>query len=109
VRTRHVYNIRRYRPAVILLVLATTAFLVVLRLAAQTTPVAQPHTTWVAAGSRQTLAREMVLENAIGRLGILNYFDFDNDFFSLHVTVALTNLAKHVADTKASRVEIRVR
>ena len=34
------------------------------------------------------------------------YFDFDNDFFSLHVTVALTNLAKHVADTKASRVEV---
>jgi outer membrane protein OmpA-like peptidoglycan-associated protein len=34
------------------------------------------------------------------------YFDFDNDFFSLHVTVALTNLAKHVAETKASRVEV---
>ena len=34
------------------------------------------------------------------------YFDFDNEFFSLHVTVALTNLAKHVADMKASRVEV---
>ena len=34
------------------------------------------------------------------------YFDFDNDFFSLHVTVALTNLAKHVVETKASRVEV---
>jgi outer membrane protein OmpA-like peptidoglycan-associated protein len=34
------------------------------------------------------------------------YFDFDNDFFSLHVTVALTNLAKHVAETKPSRVEV---
>jgi hypothetical protein len=34
------------------------------------------------------------------------YFDFDNDFFSLHVTVALTNLAKHVADTKASPVDV---
>ncbi len=34
------------------------------------------------------------------------YFDFDNDFFSLHVTVALTNLAKHVVDSKASRVEV---
>ncbi len=34
------------------------------------------------------------------------YFDFDNDFFSVHVTVALTNLAKDVADTKASRVEV---
>ncbi len=34
------------------------------------------------------------------------YFDFDNDFFSFHVTVALTNLAKHVAETKASRVEV---
>jgi outer membrane protein OmpA-like peptidoglycan-associated protein len=34
------------------------------------------------------------------------YFDFDNDFFSLHVTVVLTNLAKHVAETKPSRVEV---
>jgi hypothetical protein len=34
------------------------------------------------------------------------YFDFDNDFFSLHVTVALTNLAKHAVETKASRVEV---
>jgi outer membrane protein OmpA-like peptidoglycan-associated protein len=34
------------------------------------------------------------------------YFDFDNDSFSLHVTVALTSLAKHVADTKATRVEV---
>ena len=34
------------------------------------------------------------------------YFDFDNDFFSLHVTVALTNLAKHVVETRASRVEV---
>ena len=34
------------------------------------------------------------------------YFDFDNDFFSLHVTVALTDLAKHVAQFKESRVEV---
>jgi outer membrane protein OmpA-like peptidoglycan-associated protein len=34
------------------------------------------------------------------------YFDFDNDFFSVHATVALTNLAKYVADTKPSRVEV---
>ena len=34
------------------------------------------------------------------------YFDFDNDFFSLHLTVALTDLAKHVAQVKASRVEV---
>lgn len=34
------------------------------------------------------------------------YFDFDNEFFSLHVTVALTNLAKHVAESKASHVEV---
>ena len=34
------------------------------------------------------------------------YFDFDNDFFSLHVTVALTDLAKHVAQQKESRVEV---
>jgi outer membrane protein OmpA-like peptidoglycan-associated protein len=34
------------------------------------------------------------------------YFDFDDDFFSLHVTIALTDLAKHVAQVKASRVEV---
>jgi OOP family OmpA-OmpF porin len=42
----------------------------------------------------------------IGPGDVTLYFDFDNDFFSLHVTVALTNLAKHVADTKPSRVEV---
>ena len=35
------------------------------------------------------------------------FFDFDNDFFSLHVTVALTNLAKHFTETKAARVEVK--
>lgn len=34
------------------------------------------------------------------------YFDFDNDFFSLHVTTALTNVANHITSTSASRVEI---
>jgi outer membrane protein OmpA-like peptidoglycan-associated protein len=34
------------------------------------------------------------------------YFDFDNDFFSLHVTNALTGIAKHVAEVKATRVEV---
>jgi hypothetical protein len=34
------------------------------------------------------------------------YFDFDNDFFSLHVTVALTNLARHATETGAARVEV---
>ena len=34
------------------------------------------------------------------------YFDFDNDFFSLHVTIALTNLATHIKETKATRVEV---
>jgi len=34
------------------------------------------------------------------------YFDFDDDFFSFHVTVALTNLATHITQTNASRVEI---
>jgi hypothetical protein len=41
-----------------------------------------------------------------GRGDVTLYFDFDNDFFSLHVTNALTNMAKHVADTKATRVEV---
>jgi outer membrane protein OmpA-like peptidoglycan-associated protein len=34
------------------------------------------------------------------------YFDFDNDFLSVHVTTALTNVARHAADVKASRVEV---
>jgi hypothetical protein len=34
------------------------------------------------------------------------YFDFDNDFFSLHMTNALINVAKHVADSTALRVEV---
>jgi outer membrane protein OmpA-like peptidoglycan-associated protein len=34
------------------------------------------------------------------------YFDFDDDFFSFHATVALTNLATHIAQTKAARVEV---
>lgn len=34
------------------------------------------------------------------------YFDFDDDFFSYHLTVALTNLATHITQTKASHVEI---
>lgn len=34
------------------------------------------------------------------------YFDFDNDFFSLHVTIALTTVATHIKETKASRVEV---
>jgi outer membrane protein OmpA-like peptidoglycan-associated protein len=34
------------------------------------------------------------------------YFDFDNDFLSVHVTNALTSLARHAAEVKASRVEV---
>ena len=34
------------------------------------------------------------------------YFDFDNDFLSVHVTSALTAVAKHAIDVKASRVEV---
>jgi hypothetical protein len=34
------------------------------------------------------------------------YFDFDHDFFSLHVTTALTNVATHIKETKPSRVEV---
>jgi len=34
------------------------------------------------------------------------YFDFDSDFFSLHVTIALTNLAKHVADSPAPHIAV---
>ena len=34
------------------------------------------------------------------------YFDFDSDFFSLHVTVALTEVAKLAADNTGVRVEL---
>jgi outer membrane protein OmpA-like peptidoglycan-associated protein len=34
------------------------------------------------------------------------FFDFDNAFLSLHVTTALANVARHVAETRASRVEV---
>jgi hypothetical protein len=34
------------------------------------------------------------------------YFDFDSDFLSLHVTVALTELAQLVADAGGARVEV---
>ena len=34
------------------------------------------------------------------------YFDFDNDFLSVHVTSALTAVAKHAVDVKAARVEV---
>jgi outer membrane protein OmpA-like peptidoglycan-associated protein len=34
------------------------------------------------------------------------FFDFDNDFLSLHVTTALTNIAKYVAEARASRVQV---
>ena len=35
-------------------------------------PQARPHSSWVEAGSRVTLPREMEFENALGRLGVLN-------------------------------------
>jgi outer membrane protein OmpA-like peptidoglycan-associated protein len=34
------------------------------------------------------------------------YFDFDSDFFALHVTVALTEVAQLMADNGAVRVEV---
>jgi cytochrome c peroxidase len=63
---------RVYRPILFLLALATAGFLVVLTLEAQTEPVLRPHTSWFAAGSGQTLPREIVFENGLGRLGVLN-------------------------------------
>ena len=63
---------RSYRLTVVLFALATAGLLVVLRLDAQSQPALRPHTTWIAAGGRQTLPREMVFENTLGRLGVLN-------------------------------------
>ena len=37
---------------------------------------------------------------------VMLYFDFDNDFFSLHVTNALIGIAKQVMELKATRVEV---
>jgi outer membrane protein OmpA-like peptidoglycan-associated protein len=34
------------------------------------------------------------------------YFDFDSDFLSLHVTNALTSIARHALEAKASLVEV---
>ena len=63
---------RRYRPTVVLFALATAGLLVALRLDAQSPPVLRPHTAWVSARSPEQLPREMVFENALGRLGVLN-------------------------------------
>ena len=63
---------RSYRLTAFLFALATAGLLVALRLDAQSQPALRSHTTWIPAGSRQTLPREMVFENAIGRLGVLN-------------------------------------
>ena len=60
------------RPLLFLLALTAAGSLVALTLEAQTEPALRPHTSWFAAGSRQTLPREIVFENALGRLGVLN-------------------------------------
>src|SRR5262245_2648008 len=59
----------RPRP-LFLIALATATFVVALTLHAQ--PDSQPHTSWIAPGSRVTLARDLVFENPLGRLGVLN-------------------------------------
>jgi hypothetical protein len=62
----------RPRPAVFLFALAATTFVAALSLHAQLETPLQPHTSWIAPGSRVTLARELVFENPLGRLGVLN-------------------------------------
>jgi outer membrane protein OmpA-like peptidoglycan-associated protein len=42
----------------------------------------------------------------VGARDVTLYFDFDSDFLSLHVTVALTELAQLVADAGGARVEV---
>ena len=36
------------------------------------------------------------------------YFDFDNDFLSLHTTTAIQRIAEQFQQTKASAIEVRV-
>jgi hypothetical protein len=62
---------RRYRST-LLLALATAGLLVALSLEAQSPPALRPHTAWISAGTREPLPREVVFENALGRLGVLN-------------------------------------
>jgi hypothetical protein len=52
--------------------LAFAGQLVALTLEAQSPPAFRPHTTWVSSGTREPLPRELVFENALGRLGVLN-------------------------------------
>ena len=63
---------RPHRRFICLSALAIAGLPLALRLDAQTDSSSRPHTVWIAAGSRQTLPREMVFENALGRLGVLN-------------------------------------
>src|SRR5262245_26323002 len=75
VRSRAIGRIASMRPNQtlnLLTTLATAGLLVALKLHAQAEPEPRPHTAWVAPGSRETLRREMVFENPIGRLGVLN-------------------------------------
>ena len=63
---------RRYRPTIALFALAMAGFVAALGSEAQSQLSSRPHTAWVSAGSGQTLPRELVFENALGRLGVLN-------------------------------------
>ena len=63
---------RPHRRFILLFALASAGLALVSRLDAQSDSSSRPHTAWIAEGSRQTLPREMVFENVLGRLGVLN-------------------------------------
>jgi cytochrome c peroxidase len=63
---------RPHRRFILLFALASAGLALVSRLYAQSDSSSRPHTAWIAEGSHQTLPREMVFENALGRLGVLN-------------------------------------
>ena len=63
---------RPHRRFILLFALASAGLALVSRLDAQSDSSSRPHTAWIVEGSRQTLPRELVFENALGRLGVLN-------------------------------------
>jgi len=60
-----------YRPTGFALAIAA-GLLVAADPGAQSPPAAQPHTAWIAAGSRLTLPRDLEFDDPLGRLGVLN-------------------------------------
>jgi hypothetical protein len=57
---------------IVSVVLVGAAALLAAQSESDLTPQARPHTSWVDAGSGESLPRELLFENPLGRLGVLN-------------------------------------